>query len=256
MMIKLPSLRLIKPHLCSIRKANKLFLRPFADNRADTWLKLQKIVSADRSRVIVLDDDPTGCQTVHDIEVLLDFSVPILQKQLMKDDKLFFILTNSRSLPEPEAVQVTKQAMSNINTALNLTGYKKEVRIISRSDSTLRGHFPAETNAIMATSVQPYKGVVICPVFIEGGRYTLNNIHYLEEKQHLIPVGETVFAKDAHFGYQHSDLTQWAMEKDPSIQAKQIISISLDDVRSLNGEDVVCQKLLHASANAVIIVNG
>ena len=45
---------------------------------------------------MVLDDDPTGVQTVHDVSVYTDWSYESIKKGFEEDNKLFYILTNSR----------------------------------------------------------------------------------------------------------------------------------------------------------------
>lgn len=52
--------------------------------------------AASNRKIIVLDDDPTGVQTVHDIYVYTDWTVESLRKGFAAPEKLFFILTNSR----------------------------------------------------------------------------------------------------------------------------------------------------------------
>lgn len=218
---------------------------------SSSWDELQAALARDPSRVIVLDDDPTGCQTVHGIEILLDYSIPTLTQQLAKDDKLFFVLTNSRSLAEQDAIAVTQQVMHNLHQAVAQIGYPKPLHIISRGDSTLRGHYPAETNAISSTG--GFRGTVLCPAFFDGGRVTRDDIHYMKEGDKLVPVAETAFAKDAHFGYKSSHLGSWAMEKNPAVSTQQIVSIALEDVRNV---DKVAAKLIGAPIDAVVVVNG
>nr|GEU68709.1 ketose-bisphosphate aldolase class-II family protein [Tanacetum cinerariifolium] len=45
--------------------------------------------------LIVLDDDPTRTQTVHDVDVLIEWNVESLVEQFKSRPKCFFILTNS-----------------------------------------------------------------------------------------------------------------------------------------------------------------
>ena len=44
-------------------------------------------------------------------------------------------------------------------------------------------------------------GEILCPFFLEGGRVTIDNVHYVKEGNILIPAGMTEFAKDQSFGY-------------------------------------------------------
>ena len=50
-------------------------------------------------RLVVLDDDPTGTQSIADLPVLTSWSVADLQWALRQPTTAFFILTNTRSLP-------------------------------------------------------------------------------------------------------------------------------------------------------------
>ena len=135
------------------------------------WPQLKDAVSIDPRRLIVLDDDPTGCQTVYDCNVLLDYSVERICEQLKKDDKLFYILTNTRSMNETEAIQVTKDTVQNVQRAVELCSYRQHIQFISRSDSTLRGHYPAEVKAITDSLQSAVGGTILVPAFFEGGRW-------------------------------------------------------------------------------------
>ena len=220
-----------------------------------TQTKLKEAVSINPRRLVVLDDDPTGCHTVYDVNVLLDYSVESIQSQLEKDDRLFYILTNTRSLPESEAVTVTKTVIKNVNTAVERCSYPHPIQYISRSDSTLRGHYPAEVNAIAdaLASVATYDGTIIMPAFFEGGRLTFEDIHYVEENGVLTPAGETPFAKDAHFSFRSSNLRDWVAEK-ANIDRKNVASISLRDIRQ-GGPMEVADKLEHVPQGTAVVVN-
>lgn len=229
------------------------FPQPFKNESA--WPKLIETVHSDPKRLVVLDDDPTGCQTVYDCNVLLDYSVASLKAQFKRDDKLFFILTNSRSLSESKAVDVTKEVIFNIQRACNEISYHHPLQILSRSDSTLRGHFPAETRAIEEAYLSSFDGTILMPAFFEGGRVTFDDVHYVSEGDYLIPVGETNFAKDAHFGFSCSDLKMWAMEKYKGLLNKnQIMSISLREIRE-EGPLYIANKLESINHGSIVIVN-
>jgi Sugar-binding N-terminal domain len=132
-------------------------------NTDSLWPKLREAVSLDPRRLIVLDDDPTGCQTVYDINVLLDYSVESIEEQLKLDDKLFYILTNTRSLNQADAIRVTKLVIGNIQKAVKNTRYPHLIQYISRSDSTLRGHHPAEVQAIGEALAVPFDSTIVMP---------------------------------------------------------------------------------------------
>ena len=136
---------------------------PKSANTISLWPKLREAVSLDPRRLIVLDDDPTGCQTVYEINVLLDYSVESIAAQLELDDKLFYILTNTRSLTEDDAIKVTKQVIKNVQIATRSIGYPHHIQYISRGDSTLRGHHPAEVQAIAEALQVPFDNTIVMP---------------------------------------------------------------------------------------------
>ncbi|WP_026464384.1 four-carbon acid sugar kinase family protein [Adhaeribacter aquaticus] len=203
--------------------------------------------------LVVLDDDPTGTQTSYDVTVLTSWQVPLLVEELQKKPSVLFILTNSRSLPEPAAVRLTLEIGQNLKEASQLSS--QEVVVISRSDSTLRGHFPAEVTAL-AQAMELGEAVwILLPAFIEGGRYTINDIHYLKEQGEWVPVANTPFAQDKVFGYTHSNLKEWVEEKTKGqVKAAEVISFSLEDIR-LGGPEKIRQKLATCHSGQVCIVN-
>lgn len=203
--------------------------------------------------IVVLDDDPTGTQTVHDVPVVTNWALPTIVAEFERESPLFYMLTNSRSLPRAPAVDLARQAGANILEASRRTGRAFEV--ISRSDSTLRGHFPAEVDALL-DGLKMEKAVwLLIPFFEEGGRYTINNIHYVREAQQLIPAAETPFAKDAVFGYVHSDLRCWVEEKTRGrFQAASVQSLSLEEIRQ-EGPDDIADKLIGYKPGSICIVN-
>ena len=209
------------------------------------------------TKVVVLDDDPTGTQTVHDLWVLTHWSPEALREALSDERGVFYILTNSRSLPERRAVALVREIAANLATVATQVGCRLEV--ISRSDSTLRGHFPAEVDALQETLEQylgcRYDGLLICPFFLEGGRFTAHDVHWVSEGENLIPVGQTEYARDATFGYRASNLRQWVAEKTRGrIPAGEVGSISLETIR-IQGPDGVLRVLRQVRAARVAVVN-
>lgn len=53
-------------------------------------------------KIVVLDDDPTGVQTVHDVSVYTDWEPESIAKGFAEEKAIFFILTNSRGLSAEE----------------------------------------------------------------------------------------------------------------------------------------------------------
>ena len=207
-------------------------------------------------KIIVLDDDPTGVQTVHDISVYTDWSVDSIEKGFEEENSMFFILTNSRGFIASETEKAHKEiALNVIKVAKKLN---KEFLIISRSDSTLRGHYPLETNVLRETiesnSELKYDGEVLLPFFKEGGRFTIDNIHYVQDGEELIPAGETEFAKDRTFGYTKSHLGEYVEEKtNGEFKAENVTYISLESIRSLDIETITKQLLEVNNFNKVIV---
>lgn len=239
--------RLVEESFKSILAVDRMVVDELLENALKTLNK----------KIIVLDDDPTGVQTVHDISVYTDWTLDSLEKGFAEDNSMFFILTNSRGFTAAETEDVHRKiALHAVEAAKKAN---KEFIIISRGDSTLRGHYPLETNILKDTiesnSTITFDGEVIMPFFKEGGRFTIDNIHYVQENDYLIPAGETEFANDRTFGYTHSHLGEWAEEKsEGEYKADQMIYISLESLRNLE-LDSIEQQLLKAKDFNKIIVN-
>lgn len=212
----------------------------------------QILNTASINRLVVLDDDPTGTQTCHDINVLTVWDIATLTAEFRTDSRGFFILTNSRALPPTEAELLIRTICENVSSAANSTGNK--VDIVLRGDSTLRGHFPLEPD--VAQSVfGPADALILAPFFFQGGRLTIDDVHYVAEGDNLVPAGATQFAKDATFGYKSSNLRDYVLEKAPRrFSADKLCSVTINDIRK-GGPDAVREKLLAAPAGGVVIVN-
>lgn len=217
---------------------------------------LQALDAFDQT-VVVLDDDPTGTQTVKDVPVVTEWSRETLRRELARGPRMLFVLTNSRSLSAAQTEQLHRELAENIAWASETA--RREVLLVSRGDSTLRGHFPLETQTLRAGLEKAlgiaFDGEILCPFFPEGGRYTAEDIHYLEENGRLVPVGQSEFAKDKTFGYHSSHLGQWVEEKTQGRwRAEDVISISLEDLRR-EDEAAVLEKLSAARDFQKIVVN-
>ncbi|KUM65443.1 hypothetical protein ACN42_g1633 [Penicillium freii] len=212
----------------------------------------QILTTAPINRLVVLDDDPTGTQTCHDISVLTVWDIPTLTAEFQSTKPGFFILTNSRAFLPKEAETLIHEICTNIAQVAKTTNQK--VDIVLRGDSTLRGHFPLETD--VAQSVfGPADGLVLAPFFFQGGRLTIDDVHYVTEGDSLVPAGATQFAKDATFGYRSSNLRDYVLEKAPGrFNPDQLCSVTIEEIRT-GGPQAVCKKLLAAPAGGVVIVN-
>lgn len=207
-------------------------------------------------KIVVLDDDPTGVQTIHDISVYTDWSLDSIEKGFLEKNSMFFILTNSRGFTSSETEKAHKEIASNIVKAAKK--HNKDFIIISRGDSTLRGHYPLETEVLKETvesnSEFKFDGEVLLPFFKEGGRFTIDNVHYVQDGEYLIPAGETEFAKDRTFGYTSSNLGEWVEEKSKgAFKAKNTTYISLESIRSLDIKNITEQLLKVENFNKVVV---
>ncbi len=200
------------------------------------------------TKIIVLDDDPTGSQTVHSCKLLTRWDVPTLREALLDAAPLFFVLTNTRGMDAARAAAVTREVCHNLKLALD--GIDLNPIFVSRSDSTLRGHYPVETD-VMAEELGPFDAHFLTPAFFEGGRITRDSIHYLVVNGTPTPVHETEFARDSVFGYRHSYLPDYVEEKTAGrIKAGEVERFLLDDVR---GD--VSSRLMALSGNRCCVVD-
>lgn len=202
-------------------------------------------------QIIVLDDDPTGSQTVHSCLLLLKWDVETLRLGLRDQIPIFFILTNTRALSPSQTATVTQEVCHNLKIALAAENIDKFL-IISRSDSTLRGHYPLETDVI-AQELGNFDAHFLTPAFFEGGKITVNSNHYVLLDDKKIPVSETEFARDSMFAFSHSYLPDYVAEKTQGkIAASEVITIQLEDLKSGDLTD----KLLALNNNACVVVDG
>lgn len=215
--------------------------------------RISEQVEKSQTKVVILDDDPTGTQTIHGLPVLTTWDVDSLINELTAPDNAVFILTNSRGLIQSNAVHLAKQIGVNLKRASEATGIN--FSIISRSDSTLRGHFPQEVDAVADVLEEKNLPYLICPFFLEGGRYTIDDIHYVAEGESLVPAAQTAFAKDATFGFNQSNLCKWVEEKTKGkIKDDQVISVSIHDIR-IGGPQKVTKILLSVPDKGACIIN-
>ncbi|MCU1567399.1 MAG: hypothetical protein JWQ56_2336 [Pseudarthrobacter sp.] len=197
--------------------------------------------NAETPRVlVVLDDDPTGTQSVADLPVLTRWDVQDFIWAFGQSKPAVYVLTNTRSLDPAEAAARNEQVVRN---AFAAAGSPAELRLgfVSRSDSTLRGHYPLEPDVIAATvadvSGEKTDGVVLVPAFPDAGRVTLGGIHYMrgtgEAAGTLTPVSETEFAKDASFGFTTSVMADYVQEKSEGrFAADSVIVLDLNIIRA------------------------
>lgn len=204
------------------------------------------------TKIIVLDDDPTGSQTVHSCLLLTHWDKETLREAIMDASPLFFVLTNTRGMGARSAADITREVCKNLKLALaELKNSGRDINpiMVSRSDSTLRGHYPVETD-VMAEELGPFDAHFLVPAFFEGGRLTRDSIHYLIVDGKETPVHETEFARDSVFGYRHSYLPDYVEEKTSGkIKRSQVERFLLGDLR---GDSLPRLMKLHDNACAVV----
>jgi uncharacterized protein YgbK (DUF1537 family) len=184
-----------------------------------------------KPKIVVLDDDPTGSQTVHSCLLLTRWDVETLRLGLRDSSPIMFVLTNTRAIAPDAADRVTREVCHNLKLAITAENIA-EYMVVSRSDSTLRGHYPIETDAI-AAETGPFDAHFLVPAFFEGGRITIDSTHYLIIDGEPVPTHDTEFAKDSVFGYSTSYLPDYVAEKTKGrIAADQVERFLLKDIRA------------------------
>jgi uncharacterized protein YgbK (DUF1537 family) len=230
---------------------------PPARVEPDARGRIRRALADAGRRIAVLDDDPTGSQTVHGVDVVTVFEPKELAAGLSEAGSTCFILTNTRSLPEADAVELnTRIGRMLFELADRL---EAPIGVVSRSDSTLRGHVIAEVRALDAARRQAtgrgFDGVLLAPAYFEAGRFTIGDTHWARVGADVLPVSETEFARDATFGYATSDLREFVAEKSGgAIAPDEVASITLDDIR-LGGPARVAEVLAGVTGGGFVVAN-
>ncbi len=204
-------------------------------------------------KFVVIDDDPTGSQTVHDCLLLLKWDCPTLVKGFESKSNLFFILANTRSLSENDAKLIIEEICKNLKTVIASQASEEEIIFISRGDSTLRGHNFLEPNALNSC-LGPFDATFHIPAFIEGKRLTVNGSHFVDKT----PINQTIFARDKIFGFETSNVKNLLFQKSKSqINLEDIQNILLTDIEILNDEEnnIVFKTLKNLKNNKHVIVD-
>ncbi len=217
---------------------------------------LKKEIEANNKKIVVLDDDPTGVQTVHDISVYTNWDKDSIRQGFEEENNLFYVLTNSRGFTEEQTTKAHHEIAEVVDEVARETG--KEYIFISRSDSTLRGHYPLETQLLKAdyekNTGKTIDGEIMCPFFKEGGRFTIDNVHYVKYGEELVPANETEFAKDKTFGYTAYTMPEYIEEKTKGeYKAADVTCISLEDIHNMDIDKIEAQLMEVTGFNKVIV---
>lgn len=217
---------------------------------------LKAEIDSDRRKIVVLDDDPTGVQTIHDLAVYTGWDKESILDGFMEENKLFFILTNSRGFTREQTESAHREIAAVVDEVSKETGI--DYLIMSRSDSTLRGHYPLETavlrEEIEKRSDKVLDGEILCPFFKEGGRFTIDNVHYVKYGDQLVPASDTEFARDLTFGYTAATLPGYIEEKTAGeYKAEDVVCISLEDIRRMDIDKITAQLMAVRGFNKVVV---
>ena len=232
-------------------------LPPARSDGAALRASVRAMRAADGLLLGVLDDDPTGSQAMHDVQVVTVLEESAYEAALGGPAATCFVLTNTRSLDERAAIQLTMQAARGLMAVAGRRG--KRIQLISRSDSTLRGHVMAEVAALDAVRREVFgrgfDAVLLVPAFLEAGRLTAGDVHWARTDSGLVAVGETEFARDPAFGYRASNLRDFVAEKaGRTIGRGDVRSISLAEIRA-GGPPMVRDVLANLRDGAWVVVN-
>lgn len=217
---------------------------------------LEAEIKASNKKIVVLDDDPTGVQTVHDISVYTSWDKDSIRAGFDEENSLFYVLTNSRGFTAEQTTKAHHEIAAVVDEVAKETG--KEYIFISRSDSTLRGHYPLETELLKAdyekNTGKVIDGEILCPFFKEGGRFTIENVHYVKYGDELVPANETEFAKDKTFGYTAATMPEYVEEKTKGAYKKEDVTcISLEDIHNMEIDKIEEQLLAVHDFNKIIV---
>ena len=214
------------------------------------------VAAALNRTLVVLDDDPTGTQSVADLPVVTGWSVEDLTWALSTGAPAVYVMTNSRSLDPADAERVNIEVVTNALAAAGRAGAR--IAFVSRSDSTLRGHYPLEPATIadlLERAGTRVDGIILSPAFPDAGRVTVHGTHYAGgPATGFVPVGRTEFAGDKTFGYSASFLPAWVEEKTAgAVSAADVAVIDLATLRT--DEDAVVAALSAARDRTPIAVD-
>ncbi len=204
-------------------------------------------------KFVVIDDDPTGSQTVYDCLLLLKWDCSTLAKGFESKSNLFFILANTRSLSENDAKLRIEEICKNLKNIIASQASEEEIIFISRGDSTLRGHNFLEPSTINRC-LGPFDATFHIPAFIEGKRLTINGSHFVDKT----PINKTIFARDKIFGFETSNVKHLLFQKSKSqIKIGDIQNLLLSQIEILNDEEnnIVFKKLNNLINNKHVIVD-
>lgn len=202
---------------------------------------MQRETETMRPLTVVLDDDPTGTQSAAGVTVLLSWSAQEIA-EVLRAESAVYLQTNSRAVPEEEAVRLTRRTRADVEGAERELG--RPILVVLRGDSTLRGHVFAESDVF----VHDAAAILFVPAFPDGGRTTIESVHRVVVRGVDTPAAETEFADDPVFGFRSSNLLDWVREKG----GRGATPVPLEQLRATNGTAVA--ELLGSVAPGEVVV--
>jgi uncharacterized protein YgbK (DUF1537 family) len=218
---------------------------------------LAEEINKNKKKLIILEDDLDGFYLFENSYVCTNWTEETIRNAFLAPEKVFHILTNTRSLLEMQTIRIHCEIANNIIEISR--ELKQEFLVICRGDSKLRGHYPLETLIIMDLvelgTESNLDGEILFPFCKEEGCFTVDDIHYIEKDGILIPVADTNYAFDTSFSYSNSNLCNYIQEKTKGrYPAKEVVSISLNSLRAMEFESITNQ-LMEVHDFGKVVVN-
>ncbi|QJU53965.1 four-carbon acid sugar kinase family protein [Herbiconiux sp. KACC 21604] len=198
-------------------------------------------------KTVILDDDPTGTQSATNVPVLFATSADpldaaLLAETLSQHDSVY-LLTNSRAIDEDAAVELVTRIRDLSLRAGEALG--EEMQFVLRGDSTLRGHVFAECEVFLRTDADAV--LVFVPAFPDGGRTTVDGVHYVTVNGETLPAHETEFAADPVFPFATARLVDYVASKSSRVG----VPFPLGRLRTEPG--ALASLLLSVAAGSVVV---
>lgn len=197
-----------------------------------------------------------GSQTLHSVVSYLRWDEPVLRRATRSHDRLFLVVTAGRSRTARGAAAATARSAEAVLAGAAEAG--RAVDFVMRGDSTLRGHFAAESEAlarVLARAGHRPHGLLLVPFFAEGGRVTALDVQWVVEGSTAVPVHLTAYARDATFPFTAPTLPAWVVEHwGRRLGSRPIITLDLAELRR-GGPDWVAERLVAAPTGTIVIAN-
>jgi uncharacterized protein YgbK (DUF1537 family) len=188
-------------------------------------------------RLVVLDDDPTGVQTLAGIRVLLAWDQPGRIARALAGRRSVHLVTNARAL-EPDEARASVAAAAR--AALEQVA---GTQLALRGDSTLRAHLLEEYLGLCEALDRGRPPLLLVPALPSAGRVTREGVHLIERDGRVEPLHETEYAGDGVFAYSSARLLEWAEERSGGLfPASEGRELHLDELRT-GGADAVTAAL-------------